>query len=48
VNRPGRFSLPARVVAFNEADPLIANSAFHFFLPQGRRQNTCRETLIRR
>jgi hypothetical protein len=34
VNRPGRFSLPARVAAFNEADPLIANSAFHFFLPR--------------
>jgi hypothetical protein len=36
VNRPGGFSLPARIPAFNEADPLIANSAFHLFLPQGR------------
>ena len=48
VNRPGGLSLPARMVAFNEADSLIANSAFHLFLPPGRRQNTCGEMLIRR
>jgi hypothetical protein len=35
VNRPGRFSLPARVDAFNEAYSLIANSAFHFFYRRG-------------
>lgn len=45
VNRPGGFSLPSRMAAFNEADPLIANSAFHFFLPPGRRQNTSRGDL---